>query len=98
MKYIIETINGLIKTLNDVKGYALRHTFASRLYAAGVSDKAIQDILGHEKVDTTLNVYVHLLKKEDSELIQRVREFFVNNNIIHILEWHLFWHPFFNYK
>ena len=66
--------------------HTLRHTFASRLYAAGVSDKAIQDILGHEKVDTTLNVYVHLLKKEDSELIQRVREFFVNNNIIHILE------------
>lgn len=39
--------------------HALRHTFASRLIAAGVSVKCVSDLLGHTSVVFTLNRYVH---------------------------------------
>lgn len=62
--------------------HTLRHTFATRCYAAGVDPKSIQMLLGHESVDTTLNTYVHLIKQTDEDVLKRMRDFFINNNII----------------
>lgn len=66
--------------------HKLRHTYASRLYAAGVDPKAIQHLLGHESVDTTLNVYVHFIKEVDRDLLKNIRDFFINENVIKILD------------
>ncbi|MCD7840827.1 MAG: site-specific integrase [Erysipelotrichaceae bacterium] len=46
--------------------HMFRHTFASQLYVNGLSAKDIQAILGHEKVETTLNIYTHLMNDNDS--------------------------------
>ena len=75
--------------------HILRHTYASRLYASGVDSKAIQMLLGHESVDTTLNTYVHLIQNVDKELLKRIREFFINQNIIKLLDWPPIWPPTF---
>ena len=53
--------------------HKLRHTFASRLYAAGVDTKIIQSILGHESVNTTLDTYTHVLDTSDKEIVQIIR-------------------------
>ena len=37
--------------------HTLRHTFATRMCEAGVNIKAIQDILGHKNIETTMNIY-----------------------------------------
>lgn len=37
--------------------HSLRHTFATRMCEAGVNIKAIQDILGHKDIETTMNIY-----------------------------------------
>lgn len=39
--------------------HCMRHTFATRCYEKGVKEKVIQKILGHSKLDMTLNVYTH---------------------------------------
>lgn len=39
--------------------HCMRHTFATRCYEKGVKEKVIQKILGHSKIDMTLNVYTH---------------------------------------
>ncbi|MFH1979033.1 MAG: tyrosine-type recombinase/integrase [Patescibacteria group bacterium] len=39
--------------------HTLRHTFASHLVMAGASIKAIQELLGHANVTTTMR-YAHL--------------------------------------
>jgi integrase len=38
-----------------------RHTFASLLIDTGANAKAIQQVMGHSKIQTTFDVYGHLL-------------------------------------
>jgi len=66
--------------------HSLRHTFASRCYAAGVDPKMIQQLLGHESIDTTMNIYTHAMTSADKEIIIKMREFFIKKGIIILLE------------
>lgn len=47
--------------------YALRHYFASKLIEQGKDLKFIQTVMGHSKIEVTLNVYGHLLKEKEDE-------------------------------
>ena len=42
-----------------IRIHDLRHTCGSPMHQRGVSAKEIQNILGHEDIQTTLNLYVH---------------------------------------
>jgi integrase len=47
---------------NDLKKrnpHVCRHTFASMCAKKGVDPKALQDIIGHAQIETTLNTYTH---------------------------------------
>lgn len=46
-----------------VTPHILRHTYATSLLMAGTNIKIVQHLLGHEKVDTTLNIYTHLMER-----------------------------------
>lgn len=39
--------------------HTCRHTFASMCARKGVDPKALQDIIGHKQIETTLNTYTH---------------------------------------
>ena len=39
--------------------HSLRHTHATTLIESGVSPKSVQERLGHENIETTLQTYVH---------------------------------------
>lgn len=58
--------------------HSLRHTFATRLVEANVNMKAIQDILGHGDIRTTMNIYADatedLKKKETAKLSSYLNE------------------------
>lgn len=43
--------------------HQLRHSFATIAFEAGISAKAVQEILGHSQVTTTLNIYTDFRKK-----------------------------------
>ena len=52
--------------------HVLRHTFATRCIERGVSVKALQRLLGHANIATTLDIYVHV---SDEYLIEAMRVF-----------------------
>jgi len=45
--------------------YSLRHYFASKLIEQGSDFKFIQETMGHSKIETTLDVYAHLMKDRE---------------------------------
>jgi len=48
--------------------HALRHTFASMLFAKGVDVKIVSELLGHSTVKITYDIYVHLFEKDISRV------------------------------
>ena len=55
-----------------IKFHALRHTYASLLIEQGENIKYVQNQLGHASPTVTLNVYAHLMKKENQEAACRL--------------------------
>ncbi|RVU54648.1 tyrosine-type recombinase/integrase [Anaerosphaera multitolerans] len=58
--------------LNEIRIHDLRHSHASLLINNGINVVAISNRLGHEKVDTTLNIYSHLFPNSDNTLINKL--------------------------
>ena len=54
---------------------ALRHSYATHLFEAGVSLKNIQKYLGHSSLQTTL-VYIHITETAEADARQTVEELF----------------------
>lgn len=57
------------RQLPRVSFHALRHTHASTLIAAGVDILSISRRLGHGRASVTLDVYGHLVKRNENEIM-----------------------------
>lgn len=53
--------------IKHISMHVLRHTFATRAIERGVHPKALQVILGHSTLHTTMEIYVHVT--DDSKLL-----------------------------
>ena len=58
--------------LDPIGLHECRHTFASLLIAAGVNAKAITAYLGHASIQTTFDLYGHLMPGNEDEAVARV--------------------------
>ena len=58
--------------LEPISLHECRHTFASLLIAAGVNAKAITAYLGHASIQTTFDLYGHLMPGNEEEAIALV--------------------------
>lgn len=52
-----------------IKFHALRHTYATRQFEAGLPLKTVSVLLGHSSTEITANTYTHVLKKEKEKSI-----------------------------
>ncbi|KZX95407.1 MULTISPECIES: tyrosine-type recombinase/integrase [unclassified Sulfitobacter] len=68
----IEVINGKKVEKPRYRPYDLRHFFASMLIERQLNLKKIQSLMGHNSIETTLNVYGHLLEDGDDDKITNV--------------------------
>lgn len=60
--------NGLTK----ITVHGFRHTHASALFASGASIKEVQERLGHEDVQTTMNVYTHVTDQQNKDAVDKL--------------------------
>ena len=51
--------------------HALRHSFASNLYARGVEVKVISKLLGHASVEITYNRYIHFFDGDIDDILRQ---------------------------
>jgi integrase len=58
--------------LDPIGLHECRHTFASLLIAAGVNAKAITSYLGHASIQTTFDLYGHLMPGNEDEAVALV--------------------------
>lgn len=56
-----------------------RHTFASLLIDSGANPKAIQEFMGHSKIQTTFDVYGHLLPGSHDEVRARMDSYLASS-------------------
>jgi integrase len=61
-----DKVNGEVVEKPKYVPYHLRHFYASVLIANRKDLKTIQTLMGHEDIKTTLNVYGHLLKRNET--------------------------------
>jgi len=70
----LRAINTAAKALdiNDVGSHTLRHSFATRMPAAGVPLHAVLELLGHSSVAVTGDVYGHVANQGARSAVQRL--------------------------
>lgn len=54
--------------------HLLRHTFATRCIESGMRPKTLQAILGHSKIEMTMNLYVHVTDESKLEEIEAIEK------------------------
>ena len=64
-------------SIEPIKFHALRHTYATRLFEAGVAPKTVQHLMGHADIQTTMNIYTHVMKGEKIEAVDKINNLFV---------------------
>lgn len=69
---ILEQIHNDDIDLPNITIHGFRHTHASALFSAGATIKEVQERLGHEDAQTTLNIYTHVTDKQDKEVAQKL--------------------------
>ncbi len=62
--------------LREIKYHSLRHTYATRLFEAGVPIKTVQALLGHSDISTTMNIYTHVMPEQKSIAAERINNLF----------------------
>jgi len=55
--------------------HSMRHSHATALVANKVPFKTIQDRLGHEKIETTLQTYTHVTEEMELEAVDVFEQF-----------------------
>lgn len=60
--------------LRHRKIHALRHTFATQLFAKGVQIEIVSKLLGHKSIETTRQIYVHILKSTKTYTVDMLQD------------------------
>lgn len=66
--------------LKRIRVHDLRHSHASLLISQGKPPNIIQQRLGHEKIQTTLQIYAHLYPQQEKDVSSLLNNIWMQNN------------------
>lgn len=67
-------ITALCKKLNleHRSFHSIRHSYATRLFELDIPIKTVQSLMGHSDMDTTMNIYTHVMQDKKMEIIDKL--------------------------
>lgn len=71
--WLLDVINA--NNLKPITTHGFRHTHCSALFASGATIKEVQVRLGHSDIKTTMNVYAHVTKSQNVEVVSKLASF-----------------------
>lgn len=77
----LKRLNEKYKICKGIHTHMLRHTFATRCIEAGMSAKVLQQILGHRKIQTTLDTYTSVFEKFNKDENEKYDIYMKQNGI-----------------
>ena len=68
---LFRVLSNILATNNISHGslHTLRHTFATRLFRNGVDVKVISELLGHNDISITYDIYTHIIKEQKKKAV-----------------------------
>lgn len=82
------TVNRFLKRtlktmgIDDISTHSLRHTYGTRCIEAGMRGVAVQRLMGHSDISVTLNTYTSVFNKYKETELEKVNNYYMNNEII----------------
>lgn len=55
--------------VQEASPHDLRHSFGSELIKNGIDIKIVSELMGHKDVQTTYNIYIHILKEQKVDAV-----------------------------
>lgn len=68
--------------ITGISTHSLRHTYGTRCVEAGMRAVALQRLMGHTDVSVTLNTYTSVFNKYKESELEKVNNYYINNEII----------------
>ena len=68
--------------VTDISSHSLRHTFGTRCIESGMAPVVVQRLMGHKNIAVTLNTYTSVFDKFKESEIDKVNQYYLNENLI----------------
>ncbi|GAA3659028.1 tyrosine-type recombinase/integrase [Asaccharospora irregularis] len=62
--------------IEPITFHTLRHTYATRLFEAGVSPKTVQALMGHSDISMTMDIYTHVMEDVKINAVEQLNDIF----------------------
>ena len=61
--------------IREITLHGLRYTYATRLFEKKAEIKTVQKLMGHSDIDTTLNIYTHVMHSIKEEAVDTLNDY-----------------------